>query len=71
MHPFLGLRIFNLRKHKGMSQKALVKGIISNPYLSNIEKGNKFLGRETLAFLCERLEVGQDELLLKNATTHF
>ncbi|MGY3779571.1 helix-turn-helix domain-containing protein [Isobaculum melis] len=66
MIELLGVRIFNLRKRLGMSQKTLAKGIISNPYLSNIEKGNKFPAQETLLFLCNRLNVPQDELFLEN-----
>ncbi|MGY3779219.1 helix-turn-helix domain-containing protein [Isobaculum melis] len=70
MNKFLGLRLTNIRKSKGLTQKELAQGIISKSYLSNIENGNKFPGKETLVFLCNRLELKTEEIVVEQPSSH-
>lgn len=63
LNEYIGVILTNLRKK--FRPKELTKGTISKSYLSNIENGNKYPGKETLSFLCERLEVEAAELSTK------
>jgi len=60
---FIGTRLKLLRKEKGLTLKELSEGIMSVPYLSNIE-ANKFEpNAEMLAKLAERLHVPREYLV--------
>ncbi|MBP1044294.1 helix-turn-helix transcriptional regulator [Vagococcus sp. BWB3-3] len=56
MEKFLGIKIRSLRTSMGISQSKLAQGLISNSYLSNIEKGRKIPSFEILHELASRLD---------------
>ncbi|MBC2090133.1 helix-turn-helix transcriptional regulator [Listeria welshimeri] len=66
----IGLRIRNLRKQKGMTLKDVSHGIVSIPYLANIENGVKTASIETLMHLARRLEVPEETLLVNEEETN-
>jgi len=63
---FIGIRIRLLRKEKGLTLKDLSEGIISVPYLSNIEAGKFEPNADILAMLAERLHVPKEYLVNHN-----
>lgn len=65
----IGTRIKLLRKAKDLTLKELSEGIMSIPYLSNIEAGKFEPNKEMLEKLAERLEVPTDYLVNFNVTT--
>lgn len=60
----IGLRIKNIRKEKQLTLKDVAQGIISVPYLANIENGIKIASLETLIHIAKRLEVPEQILLI-------
>ncbi|AHI56599.1 helix-turn-helix domain-containing protein [Listeria ivanovii] len=60
----IGLRIRNIRKAKKLTLKDVAQGIISVPYLANIENGVKTPSIETLMHIAVRLEVPEEILLV-------
>ncbi|HHQ0952870.1 TPA: helix-turn-helix domain-containing protein, partial [Listeria innocua] len=62
----IGLRIRNIRKLKQLTLKEAAKGIISVPYLANIENGVKVASFETLMHIAKRLEIPEEALLIGN-----
>ncbi|EAH4442085.1 helix-turn-helix domain-containing protein [Listeria innocua] len=62
----IGLRIRNIRKIKQLTLKEAAKGIISVPYLANIENGVKVASFETLMHIAKRLEIPEEALLIGN-----
>ncbi|MGN7299565.1 tetratricopeptide repeat protein [Ferdinandcohnia sp. SAFN-114] len=60
---FIGTRIKLLRKERGLTLKELSEGIMSVPYLSNIEAGKFEPNKEMLKSLAERLKVPKEYLL--------
>ncbi|EAG4424193.1 XRE family transcriptional regulator, partial [Listeria monocytogenes] len=59
----IGLRIKNIRKEKQLTLKDVAQGIISVPYLANIENGIKVASLETLIHIARRLEIPEEVLL--------
>ena len=60
----IGARIRNVRKAKGLSQKALAeKGGICLSFMGHIERGARRMSLETFAGICEILDTNADELL--------
>lgn len=62
-YMFIGTRIRLLRKEKDLTLKELSEGIMSVPYLSNIEAGKVEPNTEMLMRLAERLHVPKEYLL--------
>ncbi|HEM1587496.1 TPA: helix-turn-helix transcriptional regulator, partial [Listeria monocytogenes] len=60
----IGLRIKNIRKEKQLTLKDVAQGIISVPYLANIENGIKVASLETLIHIARRLEIPEEVLLM-------
>ncbi|MBC2330103.1 helix-turn-helix domain-containing protein [Listeria swaminathanii] len=60
----IGLRIKNIRKEKQLTLKDVAQGIISVPYLANIENGIKVASMETLIHIAKRLEIPEEVLLM-------
>ena len=54
----IGARIRNVRKAKGLSQKALAE-----KFMGHIERGARRMSLETFAGICEILDTNADELL--------
>lgn len=60
----MGMRIRQVRKAKGWSQKELAKKCeVSMSFLGHIERGTRIMSLETFASICRVLEAGADELL--------
>ncbi|MBC1375297.1 helix-turn-helix transcriptional regulator [Listeria sp. FSL L7-0091] len=66
----IGLRIRNIRKEKSLTLKDLAQGIVSIPYLANIENGVKLASMETLMHIARRLEVPEEVLLVNEEETN-
>ncbi|GGJ07803.1 hypothetical protein GCM10010885_16170 [Alicyclobacillus cellulosilyticus] len=63
-HPSLPwLRLAAWRKRRGLSQRALAEGIVTQTMLSHIERGRVFPSEATLVQLARRLELPEEELL--------
>lgn len=60
----IGLRIKNIRKEKKLTLKDVAQGIISVPYLANIENGIKVASLETLIHIARRLDIPEEILLM-------
>lgn len=60
----IGIRIRNIRKEKKLTLKEVSQGIVSVPYLANIENGVKTPSIETLMHLATRLAVPEEILLV-------
>ncbi|CCQ21643.1 ImmF control region 10 kDa protein [Listeria monocytogenes N53-1] len=60
----IGLRIKNIRKEKQLTLKDVAQGIISVPYLANIENGIKVASLETLIHIARRLDIPEEILLM-------
>ena len=60
----IGARIRNVRKAKGLSQKALAEECgICLSFMGHIERGARHMSLETFANICEILDTNADELL--------
>ncbi|MBC2013009.1 helix-turn-helix transcriptional regulator [Listeria marthii] len=66
----IGLRIKNIRKEKKLTLKEVAQGIISVPYLANIENGIKVASFETLMHIARRLEIPEEVLLMSEEETN-
>lgn len=60
-----GDKVRECRQHLGMTQAILAKGICTQATISLIEKQNKMPNLSTLVNLSERLNVGVDELIVR------
>lgn len=67
----IGIRIKNIRKEKQQTLKEVSQGIISIPYLANIENGVKTASIETLIHIANRLEIPEEVLLVAEEKTNF